>query len=269
VSATLIICKGAREVQREELERYPAPAPSRNWYPISHLDCADTVQAALEEAGYSLSGRRYSLDKTNHRFIGVFDLYAPLTDDRQVNLAVAAVNSTNQVWPMGFLAGNRVMCCWNLCMGSDLMRKYTRKHTRNGRQDFVGNVSRIVTGLGQYREVEAARIGKLQSSELSDVQAEALILRMYDFGIVKRELPRVIREWRSPSFPQFEPRTAWSLLNAATTALGDRAKSNPNEHARSTIRLQSLISGFVGFDSPTLAFDAPKGPVIASLTTSV
>jgi hypothetical protein len=55
-------------------------------------------------------------------------------------------------------------------------------------------------------------------------------------------LPIAINEWRKPSFPQFaEGKNAWRLYNALTFALGKRAKTNPQAHARSTIQLGALV----------------------------
>ena len=46
-----------------------------------------------------------------------------------------------------------------------------------------------------------------------------------------RELPRAIREWREPGYDDFKSQTAWSLFNACTAAMRDRARSNPQQHA--------------------------------------
>ena len=82
----------------------------------------------------------------------------------------------------------------------------------------------------------------MQETECSDVLAESLMLRAYDQGIIShRQLPRVIKEWREPSFEDFADRTLWSLFNAFTTVMNDRAKTNPQQHATHTMRLQALI----------------------------
>jgi hypothetical protein len=79
--------------------------------------------------------------------------------------------------------------------------------------------------------------------DLTDDQADALILRAFEKGIVTAPfLPRVIREWRRPSFEEFEPRTAWSLLNAFTTVLSKRAEKQPQAYTVQTMRLNALLS---------------------------
>jgi hypothetical protein len=63
---------------------------------------------------------------------------------------------------------------------------------------------------------------------------------------VERLLPDVIRQWRNPSHPEFQERTAWSLLNAFTEVLKDRQHQQPARAAHETITLQKLLDGTYG-----------------------
>src|SRR5205823_2560781 len=149
-------------------------------------------------------------------------------------------NSTDKSLPLGFCAGNRVFVCDNLCFRSELL--VNRKHTRFGQERFAEAICRAVQSLHQFKVAEAARIRRFQLLGLTDTQAESLMLRGYEQGIVShRLLPRVIKEWRTPSCGDFEPRTVWSLLNAFTTSLGERQRTNPQQFAALTIRLQDLL----------------------------
>ena len=56
----------------------------------------------------------------------------------------------------------------------------------------------------------------------------------------------------------FAPRTAWSALNAFTTALGPRAKSNPQEHARLTMRVGALVDDAAGVRAFAVAADGAE-----------
>jgi hypothetical protein len=51
----------------------------------------------------------------------------------------------------------------------------------------------------------------------------------------------VIREWRNPAFEEFAPRNVWSLFNAFTTALRERAVQHPHSFAVETMRLNALL----------------------------
>ena len=69
------------------------------------------------------------------------------------------------------------------------------------------------------------------------------MLRSFERGIVgARELPRVLQQWRNPPFEEFRPRTAWSLLNAFTGAMKERARSQPHAYAVQSMRLHALLA---------------------------
>ena len=59
--------------------------------------------------------------------------------------------------------------------------------------------------------------------------------------IAQRMLPEVWREWREPGHEAFQPRTAWSLLNAFTSVLRPLQERNPADLARRTMRLHALM----------------------------
>jgi hypothetical protein len=83
----------------------------------------------------------------------------------------------------------------------------------------------------------------MRAAALTDVEAESFMLRAYERRIVShRLLPDVIRGWREPGHDDFQARTAWSLYNAFTGALADRARSNPQQHAALTMRLAALLT---------------------------
>jgi hypothetical protein len=117
-----------------------------------------------------------------------------------------------------------------------------RKHTVNGEARFSTAIAEAVASLGQFRVMEAERIKRMMWTELDDELADALILRAFEKGIINsHQLPHVLREWRQPTFDEFEERTAWSLFNAFTTILGRKAVGQPQAHALQTMRLNSLI----------------------------
>jgi hypothetical protein len=251
-TSALVLHRGARPVTAEELRGYRPPAAEGRWHPIAHARVLDVVTTTLREAGYDVKGERLGLAKDGNRFFGTLDLGTPLASG--VSLAVGVRNSTDKSFPLGFCAGSRVFVCDNLAFRSELLVR--RKHTLNGERNFVRAIGSAVTTLASFRESEAERVRRLLTTTLTDDQADALILRSWERGIVgARELPRVLKEWRSPSFEEFEPRTAWSLLNAFTGALRDRASSQPAAYANQTIRLNGLLT-FRGEE-------APAAPVLA------
>lgn len=138
------------------------------------------------------------------------------------------------------MVANATLVCHR---GAREVTQITRKHTRFGIDQYQDAICNVVGELSDYREYNAFRIREMQRREVSDEQAESILLRAFEVGIIgPHALPIAIDEWRKPSFPQFaEDKNAWRLYNALTFALGRRAKTNPQVHARCTIRLGALV----------------------------
>jgi hypothetical protein len=235
----LILHRGARPVTLEELQQYQAPPPEGRWFPLSHGHVLSVVTRTLTEAGYRIGKQQLGVMRDGSRFFGTLDLTSPVSEGTA--LAVGIRNSVDKSFPLGFCAGARVVVCDNLAFRSELLVR--RKHTINGERDFGRRIFEAVGSLGSFREQEAVRIERLRETELGDDRADALILRAFERSIVgPRELPRVLQQWRNPPFEEFRARTAWSLLNAFTAAMKERADSQPHVHAVQTIRLNALLS---------------------------
>jgi hypothetical protein len=134
-----------------------------------------------------------------------------------------------------------------------------RKHTLNGARNFAAAISSAVMSLGNFKQVEEARIRWMMESEVKPELADSLILRSFEKGIISSLLlPRVLREWREPSCEQFRPRTVWSLFNAFTAALRDRATTQPAQFAVQTMRVNALLE-LKPLPETTTALAAPPG----------
>jgi hypothetical protein len=237
-SSNLMLHAGASAVTLEQLREYRAPPPEGRWYPIAHATVLDAVTETLCSAGYQVRHQKLALNNTGTRFFGTLDLATPLVTG--VSLAVGVRNSTDKTFPLGFCAGNRVFVCDNLAFRSELLVR--RKHTVNGERNFTAAIAQAVTSLGQFKEVEAARIKAMMLTELSPEQADSLILRSFEKGIISApQLPRILLEWRNPSFEEFQTRTVWSLFNAFTTVLADRSTTQPTKFAAQTMRLNAFL----------------------------
>lgn len=143
---------------------------------------------------------------------------------------------------MGFCAGARVFVCDNLAFRSDLMVK--RKHTLHGASRFSSDIAQAVMSLQSFKEAEGSRIIQMQELEMSDAQAESLMLRAcVERGIVsQRHLPLIFREWHNPQYESFRKKTAWSLLNAFTAVLKELQEKNAAELAHRTMRLNAMLA---------------------------
>jgi len=240
MSTRLMLHRGARLVERPELDEVYPPPPTDTWFPLKHSVVLDRVQETLEGSGYAIARRSLSLSADNHRFFGTLDLTSGIADG--VSLSIGVRNSTDKTFPIQFCCGERVFVCDNLAFSAEVV--IARKHTRFGEMRFNDALSRSVLGLRQYTAVAQKRIEVLQHFDLSEDVANSYLLQAAERGVVGwRILPQVIKEWRNPQHEEFRPRTAWSLFNAFTEVLKDRQKSQPAKAATETIRLQKLLIG--------------------------
>jgi hypothetical protein len=227
--AHLITAKGARLVTRAELDCIEPPPATTTWRPIKHADLLDTVSRALEAAGFQIRGVQAALSRHHQRLFATLDTATHLNGG-SVTLAAALVNSTDRSLPMKFLAGNRVLCCMNLALRSDLMEPVRKKHTRKGLEAFRLALAEAIVHLEQFRSVESARIQRCHAIPLTDTEAEALMLRAYERGIVSHRL-----------LPEFAPRTLWSLENCFTGVLHQVQTTNPQRFCDQSLLLQALL----------------------------
>jgi GDP-D-mannose dehydratase len=117
-----------------------------------------------------------------------------------------------------------------------------RKHTVNGLARFTEAIAGAVGNLKQFQATETKRIARMQQIEIDDVKAESVILRALSAKVISHlVLPIVLKHWVDPKHDEFKPRNVFSLLNAFTSAMGPRAKTNPQVYAASTMRLFGLL----------------------------
>lgn len=241
-STNLILHRGAREVTRGELALVPLPAHTKTWAPVGHQRVLDTALATIQEAGFTLDKMRLGLSADGGRFFGTLDLATQLSPDGIVTLAVGVRNSIDKTFPMVFCAGSRVFVCDNLAFRAELMVR--RKHSLNGVANFSADIATAVMQLNAFKETETARIAAMVEAPMPNERADSLILRAaVDRGIISlRQIPLVVKEWKEPRHEIFEPRSAWSLFNAFTAAIGGLQQTNPADLARRTMRLSALLS---------------------------
>src|SRR5262245_22154639 len=176
---------GARHVGEEELPTIKAPPPQGRWFPTAHISVVDRVRETLTAAGYTIQKQQFGLSRNDARMFGVLDLSTPLATG--VALAVGIRNSVDKSFPLGFVAGNRVFTCDNLAFRSDLLA-VRRKHTRHGEARFAEAIAGAVSQLGTFKEQEAERLRRFMATELTNDQADALLLRAFERGIVSAPL---------------------------------------------------------------------------------
>lgn len=234
----LMTSDDVQRVTYGELEQIPAPEPTARWHPVPHGRILGTVLENLDLLGFSVTSMDLAVSHQGQRFFGTIDLGSDLSEG--VNLVVGLRNSTDKSYSAALVAGSRVAVCSNGMFSGEI--SVTRKHTAKIEQDFDGGVLHAIKSLRSFREGEVNRIGEMQQLQLSDERAAHLVLTAHEKKIVgSRMLMPLWNEWKEPSFEEFRPRTAWSLMNAMTTVWRERMKQRPIEAAMETMQMRNHV----------------------------
>ncbi len=238
-TGTLMTHCGAHEVSRNELISVEAPQCTDTWFPIRHYEVLEATENTLASAGFRSRTSSLAVSHDDKRFFGVLDIESQLVDG--VNLSIGLRNSNDKSFPIGFCVGIRTFVCDDLAFSSEIV--ISKKHTRFGKNRFREGIADAVNRLRDYETIEAERICKMQQTEITDCQAEAVILRAWEQCIVgTRLLKPLLKEWREPSFEEFRDRTAFALLSAYTHVVKDRQKKYPSKAAFETMEFQGLLA---------------------------
>lgn len=253
MTTAMTLHRGARLVDLEELERVPCPPPTDTWFPIPHIAVLNTVSEQLTGAGFAIDRMELALSRDDARFFGTMRLKNRINE--YAALTVGVRSSMDKSFPIGLCMGSTCFVCDNLAFSSEIV--IARRHTKHGSDRFAEATCKAVLNLNAYQISAAQRITAMEAWELSPQAADSLLLRSFETGIVSsRLLPDVIKEWRNPRHPEFRPRTAFSMLNSFTEVFKERQRSNPQEAALQTIRLQRLLDPQGRQD----VIDAPSTP---------
>jgi hypothetical protein len=214
------------------------PEATDTFFPIKHAAVLESVRAALISCRLAIRRTEIVLARSGGRMVAILDIDRTLVSG--VTLAVAVHNATDKSLRMGLSIGHRVWGCDNLGFCSAFGVK--SRHTLNAPKRFQREMTDAVAALPSFEEYEQARIRRLQGHILADEPAEAIMLRAFEGGLATNHLlPDVIKEWRQPSFEQFQRRTSWSLLNAFAAAMRPRIRSNPADYERRILGVSALI----------------------------
>lgn len=247
--ATLVAYNGARLVNREQLDAVPVPPSTATYFPLPHGQVIDTVARSVQDAGFEIRNTQFALSRGDARMFATMELATALVSG--VSLAIGIRSSMDKSFPLGLIGGQKVFVCSNLAFRSDLIH-IRRKHTRNGATRFQEAIGQAVQTLDSFRKVEGERIRCFQLRDINDVTAESLTVRAYERGIIShRQLPDVLKHWRTPEHEEFQDRTLWSWANAVTSALSSVGKSNPQRYCGLTMSLQGLLGEAAGLPSAT------------------
>lgn len=240
MSGTLCLHAGGQKATREEVFAVEAPQATRTWFPVAHGDVLGRVEGLLDAAGYNITREQLALARSGARFFGVIDLESKIADG--VGLVLGLRNSIDQSFPYGMAGGTRTFVCDNLSLTGDWSDlTISRKHTRNGERRFGEALAHGIGRLAHYREVEARRVERMRTTEITDETAYALFMKAFEAELLSHRVIRdCLRQWKEPGYDWGGP-TLFRLYQAMNTPLQPKATTNPGQFSYQTMKLMELV----------------------------
>ena len=207
----LMIDSNARYVGRNEIAMVPTPAATASWKPVPHLDVIDAVTDVVKANNWTILEEQYGLARDGQKMFGVIRINK--SSSLEWSRCIGIRNSHDRTLAVGLAAGITVCCCSNLAFGGSMVLK--RRHT--SRIELEGLVTEAIDALGNEFLTLETVAEDLKLQYVRDDAARAAIVKAAEAGAVNScDIVPVFREFKSPSHPEFEEPTRWSLLNAFT-----------------------------------------------------
>ena len=242
MSYKLMLHSGANVATREQVMATATPEPTETHYPVPHATMIETVEKHIVASGFTVDRQEYGLWNDGMRMFGVWCLGHPQHVEKDWRLAIGLRNAHDKAFSASFGVGENVFVCDNMSFHAEIM--VVRKHTRYVLRDLDGMIAEAAGKLGAARVTTAERIAAYKATELTDVQVHDILVRSVDARVIANAaLPKVLKEWRTPTHEDFAPRTAWSLQNAYTEVM---KAANPQWVMRRTVSLTGMLDGFTG-----------------------
>ncbi len=240
MKSNLILHCGASSVQRDALTHVRTPIATETWTPIPHHRLVTQVEHALKLSHLTVVGQAHALSHGGDRYFGLLQVQNG-HESTDYSWVLGLRNSHDKTFPAGLVVGASVFVCDNLSFSGEV--KFARKHTPNINRDLPMLTIRAVGQLSERWHAQDTRIKCYREAELTNASAHDLMIRAVDAGVCPvSTLPKVLREWREPTQPAFQPRNVWSLFNGFTEAL----KGNLPLLPARTQALHGLMDATVG-----------------------
>jgi hypothetical protein len=218
---------GAASVPRNALLEVPIPPQTRSWVPLGHSEVLWQVENQILRNGLKIVEEAHALTHDGNRYFGMLQTVLHGKDHQDYSWIVGIRNSHDKRFPAGLVAGAQVFVCDNLAFSGEI--KFGRKHTRFIRRDLPNLVNEAIEKLlCEWRSWEV-RTEMYKEKKVPDWKAHDLAIQAIDREILPVTLlPRMLQEWRQPTYEDFSPRNTWSLFNAFTEVLKGNLTMLPN-----------------------------------------
>jgi len=182
---------------------------------VTHLVGHDAIEEGLNFRHIALHSAEFAVSKDGAKMFGLLEL-----DQSEAGLrfALGVRNSHDKSMRLALTIGYRVFICSNMSFYGDFT-PVLAKHSKHFR--LLDAISIGLDSMQRNFEPMLNGVRNWQETQIGDSAAKLTIYRAFVEGDldVPRHLAREVHsQYFNPQYPEFEPRTIWSLSNAFTSA---------------------------------------------------
>jgi hypothetical protein len=214
-TSTLLAHYGTRKLCREELKDIPTPEGTSTHRPVPHYEI---VQALVETLGFRNIGvvrDEFAVSDDGMKMFGILDLETSFVGCR---FSIGIRNANDKSMRLAMTVGYRVFVCDNMAFYGDFT-PVLAKHSKHF--SLIDAISVGIDRMQRNFEPMRRQVEAWHELQLPETHAKMIIYRAFIEGELEapRHLARQVHNlYFDPQFPEFAPRTLWSLSNAFTSA---------------------------------------------------
>jgi hypothetical protein len=226
----------SEKLTREELAVIPVPESTATFQPIPHFALVSSLLETLSFRHISVVKDEYAVSKDGMKLFGVMDLETQIEGCR---FSLGIRNANDKSMRLALTVGYRVFVCDNMAFHGDFT-PVLAKHSKHF--NLVDALAVGVDRMQRNFEPMRLQIEKWKELQLPETYAKLVIYRAFiegDLDAPKHMARRVHELYFEPQYPEFAPRTMWSLSNAFTSAFKEL---DPIPQFKATAKLGEFLT---------------------------
>jgi Domain of unknown function (DUF932) len=211
----LLAHSGAQKISRDQLAQIPTPEGTATHHPVPHIEIVNALLETLAFRHINVIRDEYAVSEDGMKLFGVADLETTFDGCR---FSIGIRNSNDKSMRLALTVGYRVFVCDNMAFSGDFT-PVLAKHSKHF--NLVDALSIGVDRMQRNFQPMQRQIEAWRDTQLSDDAAKVVVYRAFvedEIDAPKHLAREVHKLYFNPQYPEFAPRTLWSLSNAFTSA---------------------------------------------------
>ena len=231
----LLAHAGTSKLSRDQLVTMLPPESTDTFKPIAHAELVRNLLDGLSYRHINVVRDEYAVSDDGMKLFGVLDLETTF-DEARFSLGIR--NANDKSMRLALTVGYRVFVCDNMAFHGDFTPVLAKHSKHFNLQDALAvGIDRIQRNFEPMRR----QVDSWRSLQLTDERAKLTIYRAFIEGDLDapKHLSRLVHShYFEPKYPEFSPRTFWSLSNAFTSAFKEL---DPVPQFRATAKLGGFL----------------------------